>query len=58
VTHWIEEKVKAIIDCPRTWDLIGVMPVGVPAQREIRPRPPLAAIVHQDWFGRSWTPAP
>jgi nitroreductase len=31
VTHWIEEKVKVLIDCPRDWDLVGVMPFGVPA---------------------------
>ena len=30
VTHWIEEKVKVLIDCPRNWDLVGVMPLGVP----------------------------
>lgn len=33
VTHWIEEKVKVLIDCPRDWDLVGVMPFGVPAPR-------------------------
>jgi nitroreductase len=58
VTHWIEEKVKTLIDCPRTWDLVGVMPVGVPAERQPRRRPALAAIVHQERFGRSWTPEP
>jgi nitroreductase len=57
VTHWIEEKVKTLIDCPRTWDLVGVMPVGVPAQRQARARPPLGAMVHQDRFGRSWSPS-
>lgn len=52
VTHWIEEKVKVLIDCPRTWDLVGVMPVGVPAERPERRRQPLTALVYQDVFGR------
>ncbi len=56
VTHWIEEEVKVLIDCPRTWDLVGVMPVGVPAERPPRVRPPLEALVHQDAFGRPWAP--
>ena len=54
VTHWIEEKVKVLIDCPRTWDLVGVMPVGVPVQRLPRRPLPLADIVLQDSFGRPW----
>jgi nitroreductase len=58
VTHWIEEKLKTLIDCPRTWDLVGVMPFGVPVQRRPRVRPPLEAIVHGDRFGRSGRPAP
>lgn len=58
VTHWIEEKVKTLIDCPRTWDLVGVMPVGVAAERQTRRHPSLGAMVHQDRFGRSWTPEP
>ena len=57
VTHWIEEKVKVLIDCPRTWDLVGVMPVGVPAGRAPRSRPPLSGIVFQDVFGRAWDAA-
>lgn len=58
VTHWIEEKVKTLINCPRTWDLVGVMPVGVPAERQARRRPALGALVHQDTFGRTWAPEP
>lgn len=54
VTHWIEEKVKVLIDCPRTWDLVGVMPVGFPAEAPRRTREPLAELVHQDAFGRPW----
>lgn len=57
VTHWIEEKLKVLIDCPRTWDVVGVMPLGVPAARPRRKRTPLAEIVYQDAFGRSWDPA-
>ena len=57
VTHWIEEKVKVLIDCPRTWDLVGVMPFGVPAERPtLQPRP-LDDLVFQDGFGRPWDPA-
>jgi nitroreductase len=56
VTHWIEEKVKVLVDCPRTWDLVGVMPFGVPAQTETAGRPPLEQLVYQDGFGRPWDP--
>src|SRR5262245_6937955 len=54
VTHWIEEKVKVLIDCPRTWDLVGVMPLGVPSELPARVRPPLESLVFQDAFGRAW----
>jgi predicted oxidoreductase (fatty acid repression mutant protein) len=54
VTHWIEEKVKVLIECPRTWDLVGVMPFGVPAERTTWSREPLDAVVHQDRFGQPW----
>ena len=54
VTHWIEEKVKVLVDCPRTWDVVGVMPLGVPAARPRRRRTPLAELVYQDAFGRPW----
>jgi nitroreductase len=56
VTHWIEEKVKVLIDCPRTWDLVGVMPIGTAAESPPRHRPPLSALVWQDTFGRAWDP--
>jgi len=56
VTHWIEEKVKVLIDCPRTWDLVGVMPVGYPAAPPTRTPPPLETLVFQDGFGRPWDP--
>jgi nitroreductase len=56
VTHWIEEKVKVLIDCPRTWDLVGVLPIGVPAERPARERKPLAELVYQDLFGRQEAP--
>ena len=51
VTHWIEEKVKVLIDCPRDWDLVGVMPLGFPAETAARHRPPLGELVFQDRFG-------
>jgi len=54
VTHWIEEKVKVLIDCPRTWDLVGVMPFGFPAGTRPWMREPLDALVYQDRFGRAW----
>jgi len=57
VTHWIEEKVKVLIDCPRTWDLVGVMPLGVPAERVPRRRPSRSEIVFQDAYGRAWDAA-
>jgi nitroreductase len=54
VTHWIEEKVKVLIECPRAWDLVGVMPLGYAAE----PRPPvdrpLEPLVFQDTFGTPW----
>lgn len=56
VTHWIEEKVKVLIDCPRTWDLVGVMPVGFPAARPAWDRRPLTELVYQDGFSRPWDP--
>ena len=54
VTHWIEEKVKVLIDCPRTWDLVGVMPFGFPQDSRPWSREPLEALVFQDGFGRPW----
>lgn len=54
VTHWIEEKVKVLIDCPRTWDLVGVMPFGFPTGTRAWTREPLEAHVYQDRFGRPW----
>lgn len=54
VTHWIEEKVKVLIDCPRTWDLVTVMPFGVPAESRPWSRDPLESLVYQDRFGRPW----
>jgi nitroreductase len=57
VTHWIEEKVKVLIDCPRTWDLVGVMPLGVPRESTAPSRRPLDALVSQDGHGRPWDPA-
>ena len=51
VTHWIEEKVKVLVECPRSWDLVGVMPFGhAAAPREPRRRP-LTELVYQDTFG-------
>ena len=57
VTHWVEEQVKTLIDCPRAWDLIGVMPFGVPAERPPRNPRPLDDFVYQDRFGRPWRAA-
>jgi nitroreductase len=57
VTHWIEEKLKVLLDCPRTWDVVGVMPLGRPGGRAPRPRRPLGEVVYQDAFGRPWDPA-
>jgi nitroreductase len=54
VTHWIEEKVKVLIECPRTWDLVGVMPLGVPAEQTAWSRERLHAVVYQDRFGQPW----
>lgn len=54
VTHWIEEKVKVLIDCPRTWDLVGVMPFGFPAEIPAWGRRPLEELVYQDAFGQPW----
>ena len=54
VTHWIEEKVKVLIECPRAWDLVGVMPLGYAAEVSEPARGPLETIVHQDTFGRPW----
>ena len=56
VTHWIEEKVKVLIDCPRTWDLVGVMPFGVPLHTAERRPAPLADLVFQEGFARPWDP--
>lgn len=56
VTHWIEEKVKVLIDCPRTWDLVGVMPFGVPAEAPPRQWKPLLELVYQERFGQPWDP--
>jgi nitroreductase len=54
VTHWIEEKVKVLIECPRAWDLVGVMPLGYAAETRPRPSRPLERIVFQDTFGAAW----
>ena len=54
VTHWIEEKVKVLVDCPRAWDLVGVMPLGVGADTPERSRASLEEIVYQDTFGTPW----
>jgi len=54
VSHWIEEKVKVLVDCPRTWDLVGVMPFGFPAEIPFWDRRPLEDLVCQDLFGRPW----
>ncbi len=56
VTHWIEEQVKTLIDCPRAWDLVGVMPFGAPAERPERTPKPLAEFVYHDRFGAPWHP--
>ena len=53
-THWIEEKVKVLIECPRAWDLVGVMPIGHPAETPARAHRPLAGLVYQDAFGTPW----
>ncbi len=54
VTHWIEEKVKVLVECPRSWDLVGVMPLGYAAEVREGSRRPLEALVYQDTFGRPW----
>jgi nitroreductase len=56
VTHWIEEKVKVLIECPRAWDLVGVMPLGYAAETPEPVRPPLESLVYQDTFGTPWRP--
>jgi nitroreductase len=54
VAHWIEEKVKVLINCPRTWDLAGVMPFGFPVETRAWSRDPLESLVYRDKFGVSW----
>src|SRR5262249_34984255 len=54
VTHWIEEKVKVLVECPRAWDLVGVMPFGYAAGSPERTRRALADLVYQDTFGTPW----
>ena len=56
VTHWIEEKVKVLIECPRGWDLVGVMPLGYAAEAPPRTPRPLERLVFQDRFGTPWRP--
>jgi nitroreductase len=56
VTHWIEEQVKTLIDCPRNWDLVGVMPLGVPDGRPERTPKPLTDLVYRDRFSAPWRP--
>ena len=51
VTHWIEEKVKVLIDCPCAWDLVGVMPLGYAAATREPVRRPLEELVFQDVLG-------
>src|SRR5438876_830410 len=55
ITHWIEEKVKVLIECPRDWDLVGVMPrryaggvagPSTPSGRRGRVSGPLRAPLH------------
>jgi nitroreductase len=54
VTHWIEEKVKVLVECPRAWDLVGVMPLGYAAETRERIHRPLEPLVFQDTFGTTW----
>jgi nitroreductase len=52
ITHWIEEKAKVLVDCPRDWDLVGVMAIGTPAESSASSRRQLDELVFQDLFGR------
>jgi nitroreductase len=54
VTHWIEEKVKVLIECPRAWDLVGVMPLGYAAEPSPPVHRPLEPAVFRDAFGTPW----
>lgn len=54
VTHWIEEKVKVLIECPRAWDLVGVMPLGHAAERRECIGRPVDRLVYRDAFGNRW----
>jgi nitroreductase len=54
VTHWIEEKVKVLIECPRAWDLVGVMPLGSTADTSPPNARPRERRVFQDTFGTPW----
>lgn len=56
VTHWIEEKLKVLIECPRAWDVVGVMPLGHPAETDPFGRSALDQLVFQDTFGNRWRP--
>jgi nitroreductase len=52
VTHWIEEELKVLVECPRAWDVVGVMAIGHAAESVASSRPPLDQIVFADMFGR------
>ena len=56
VTHWIEEKVKVLVECPCRWDLVGVMPLGYAAETRERIHRPLDRLVFQDTFDTPCVP--
>lgn len=64
-THWIEEKVKMLLDIPRTWNFVGLLCLGSPMwldtkeRRAALHRKALPQVAFLDRFGASarW-PAP
>lgn len=63
-THFIEEKVKMLLDVPRTWNFIGLLCLGDPIhldtreRRAGRHRKPLEQLAFVDAFGNAhaWPP--
>lgn len=64
-THWVEEKVKVLLNMPRLWPLVGVLCVGHPIpvwtteRRSALKRRPLSDLAFAERFGqrRAW-PSP
>lgn len=48
-----EEKVKSILEIPKTHRVISLLPIGVPKYFEEKNRKPLSQLVYQNKFGES-----